>query len=442
MRHIKSFRFDILKAVMIFTITIFLAACSDDDTPSGSEGNPSKVSGRISEPSSSSMALAKSGSVEGAVVTLAQVQADGSLKTVSNQSIQTDVSGKFVVETNLSGTKNLIVVAEQGTTKWKAIVSAEVKSGTTVYAPPLNEESSAEADIYIKVVSEGHSNEVSEADLKLLLNAEAAAQINGNANAETQFIGAVRTKSQAAAQAANNTYFGFTSSQVQTMTTARSEACANLDADLYMSGDTDNEIEEGHKNYESAVLSAYASNNITATVYSELTRMELSAFTNAAASMETEAQFALVKNYFMRYSLVISSAMSQQFQAAGAASAQLNAVSSAGTTLYASIKNCTNENQIDDAFVQYHSTIKSQLSVTLNTYASSIDTLDATINASGSTKTILKAALNIGATANAIVDAYVVFYNSIKTSTQTALTGATSAQINAASHILILANMN
>ncbi|MEW6196053.1 MAG: hypothetical protein AB1521_12955 [Bacteroidota bacterium] len=442
MLHIKSFRFDILKAVMMFTLTVFLVACSDDDTPSGPEGSPSKVSGRISSQSSSSNLVAKSGSVEAAVVTLAQVQADGSLKTVSNQSVQTDASGKFVVETNLSGTKNLVVVAEEGTTKWKAIVSAEVKSGTTVYAPPLNEESTAEADIYIKVVSDGHSNEVSETDLKLLLNAEAAAQINGNTSAETQFISAVRTKTQASAQAASNTYFGFTSTQVQTMTTARSEACANLDADLYMSGDTDNEIEEDHKNYINAVLSAYASNNITATSYSELMRMELSAFTNATASMNTEAQLALAKNYFMKYSLVLSSAISQQFQAAGATSAQLNAVASAGTTLYASIKNCTNEDQIDDAFVQYHSTIKSQLSLTLNTYASSIDTLDATINAAGSTKTTLKAALSIGATVNAIVDAYVTFYNSIKTSTQTALTGASSAQINTASHILILANMN
>jgi hypothetical protein len=442
MLHIKSFRFDILKAVMIFTFTVFLAACSDDDSPSAPEGSPSKVSGRISSQSSSSNIMAKSSSLAGAVVTLAQVQANGSLKTVSNTSVQTDVSGKFVVETNLSGTNNLIVVAEQGTTKWKAIVSAAVKSGTTVYAPPLNEESSVEADVFIKVVSQGLSNVVSAADIKLLLNAEAAAKIKGNASAEAQFISAVRTKAEASAQAASNTYFGFSSSLIQTMAAARAEACASLDAGLYMSGDTNNEIEENHKNYFSAVLSAYASNNITAASYAELMRIELSAFTNAAASMNTEAKLSLAKNYFTRYSLVLSSAISQQFQAAGATSAHLNAAASAGASLYASIKNCTSEDQIDAAFVQYRSAIKSQLLLTLNTYASSINTLDAAINASGSTKTLLKAALSIGAAVNAIVDAYVVFYNSIKASTQTALTGASSAQINAASHIMILSNVN
>jgi len=115
---------------------------------------------------------------------------------------------------------------------------------------------------------------------------------------------------------------------------------------------------------------------------------------------------------------------------------------SIGATLYSSIKNSSDITQINAAFVQYHSTIKSQLKVTLNAYAKIIDTLDVAINASGSTKTLLKAALSIGATTDIIINAYTTFYNSVKTSTQTALIGASSTQVNAASQILILANMN
>src|SRR5665647_1985753 len=79
-----------------------------------------------------------------ATVIMAEVQADGSLKTVSTQSVQTDVNGHFVIETNTSSAKNLVVVATKGSSEWQSVVSAEVKSGKTVYAQPLNSESTAE----------------------------------------------------------------------------------------------------------------------------------------------------------------------------------------------------------------------------------------------------------------------------------------------------------
>jgi len=105
----------------VITASLFVTACSNDDNPVDSTGGTAKVAGRISSGNSMAKVLSKTGntettaSVQGAVVVLAQVQADGSLKTVSNQSVQTDVSGKFVVETNLSGANNLVVVATQGT---------------------------------------------------------------------------------------------------------------------------------------------------------------------------------------------------------------------------------------------------------------------------------------------------------------------------------------
>lgn len=448
MLHIKSVHGKMLSSVFIISF-LLLSACSKDDNPVGSDSSTSKVSGRVTTTNGSPNILGKAGStesnqgaVQGAVVTLAQVQADGSLKTVSTQSVQTDVNGKFVVETNLSGTKNLVVVAEQGSTKWKAIVSSTVSSGTTVYAPPLNDESSTEADLYIKVVGEGHSNDVSEADLKLLLNAIAASHISGNANAKSQFINAVQAKSHATIQAASNSYFGFSNSQIQAMANAKESACAKLDEDLYMSGDSETEVETAHINYESAVISTCASSNISTSAYAELRRIGLSAYTSASSSMEAQARFELTKCYYKRYAIALNFAMSEQFQVAGASNTQLNTVTTAGITLYGSIKNSTDVNQINEAFVQYHSTIKSQLQITLNAYANLIDTLDATINASGSTKALLNAALSVGATTDIIINAYITFFNSVKTSTQTTLAGASSTQVNAASQILILANMN
>lgn len=442
MLNINKCRKNLFFSVIISTF-FFFASCSNDNSPLESSGGTAKVSGRISTVGTSSNTLGKTGgvqsSVQGAAVILAQVQADGSLKTVSTQSVQTDAAGKFVVETNLNGESNLIVVATQGAAEWKAIVSSTVQSGTTVYAPPLCEESSAETDLYVKLVSEGRANNIDVTDLKVLLSAQGAAHIRGNAGAEAEFMNALQAQSQATAQAAGNSYFGLSSSQIQSMMHAKAEAKAKLDAALYNSGDTEDETENVIKDYEGSVC---ANSSVTANVQAELMRIGVTTFLNATSSMSANGRLAIAKSFYKRYAFVLDIAMRQQFQAAGATDAQLSAASSAGASLYSSIKTSSDLNSFADAFVQYRSSIKSQLKITLASNANAIETIDTSINTSASAKTILSASLMGTVSVDAIINAYVAFFNYVKTTTQATLVGASSAQVSAATQILILANIN
>lgn len=429
----------------VITASLFVTACSNDDNPVDSTGGTAKVAGRISSGNSMAKALSKTGnaettaSVQGAVVVLAQVQADGSLKTVSNQSVQTDVSGKFVIETNLSGANNLVVVATQGAAEWKAIVSATVQSGSTVYAPPLSVESTTETNLYIKLVSQGRANNIDATDLKILLSAQGAAHIGGNANAEAEFINALQAQSQATVQASGNSYFGLSSSQIQAMLHAKAEAKAKLDAALYNSGDTEDEAENDINEYDGWVCT---NSSVNANVHAELMRIGVTTFLNATTSMSANGRLAIAKSFYKRYAFVLSIAMKQQFQAAGASDAQISSVNSASSSLYASIKTSNDLNQIADAFAQYHSTVKAQLKITLASYANAIETTDTSINTTASAKTVLSTSLGGTISLDAIINAYVAFFNSVKSTTQVTLVGATSAQVSAATQIMILANMN
>lgn len=434
--------FLIISIIFVFTFM----ACSNDENPVETGGNETaKVSGKISSSSSSQSFLGKTvdaESVDGAAVVLAQIQADGSLKTVSTQSVQTDVNGKFVVETNVSDVNNLVVVAEKAGVKWKAIVSAKVKKGTTVYAPPLNSESTAEADLYIKLVERGEANGISQTDLKWFINSEVAAQIKASADSETKFITAVKANSEATSSAAGNSYFGLTNAQIQAMLKAKTDACAKLDEELYINGESEAGQENAFRNYEGAVIAANASNNISANTYAKLMRIGISAYTNASASMQAQARLAASKSFYLRYALVLNYAMQQQFQAAGASSSQMNAVNSAGLTLYASIKNSGNSDEIKNAFVQYSTSVKTQLKLVLSAQATIIDSIDVAINSTGGARAVLSASINVGVNLNTIVNAYITFYNAFESTVQTTLTGAASAHVNAAAQIMILANAN
>lgn len=429
----------------LLAVSLLLASCSNDDNPFESESGSAKVAGRIS----STTGLAKStgsqsifGGVQGATVILAQVQANGSLKTVSTQSIQTDTEGKFVLETKLNGASNLVVVATKGTTEWKAVVSAKVQSESTVYAPPLTSESTIEANIYIKLVSQGHADSFDDAEIKLLLNAQSARNTNGDSKIAEEFMSAFQTVVQARATASSNSYFGLSSSQVQEIAQAKAMAKANFDAALYSSSDTEAEEETCTNNYENNLLNAYSNTSANAYYYAELLRISATAFVNASANMNSQVRMAMAKSFYRRYAFVLNFAMKQQFKIAGASDSQMNGIESAGASLNAAIKSSADFNQMASAFVQYHSSVKSQLQIALPTYASLLESIDASINSTNSAKAVLNTTIGITVNINTIINAYITFYNAIKLITQTTLIGATSAQINSATQILIMANMN
>jgi hypothetical protein len=431
---------------ILLTVSIIFTACSNDDNPLAPGGSTAKVAGRISSSNGLEKVMSQSGnnetsfsSIQGAAVVLAQVQADGSLKTVSTQSVQTDASGKFVLETNLHGAENLIVVATQGEAELKAIVSSKVQTGSTVYSPPLTAESTTESNLYIKLVAQGKATLIDATDLKILLNAQGALHIRGNASAEAEFIKALEAQSQTYVSASSNSHFGLTNSQIQAMTNARAEAKANLDAALYNSSDSELETENVINDYD---IYVFANSTINSAVYAELVRIGATAFINATVNLSANGRLAVMQSYCKRYAFVLSVAMKQQFQAAGASDTQINAVVSAGTTLYNTLRTSVSYDQMVNAFAQYRLAVKSQLKLVLSSHATSIEAIDTSINGTASAKTILNASIIGSISSDLIINAYVAFFNSVKSTTQAALVGASSAQVNASSQIMILANMN
>ncbi|MFA5972802.1 MAG: hypothetical protein WC780_10665 [Lentimicrobiaceae bacterium] len=433
--------FNYFIAVVIF---LGMIACSKDNG-----GGNSKISGSVSDNGGNLKSYGDGQSVksseagiEGATVIIAEVQANGSLNTVSTQSVQTDINGKFTVETTLSGAKNLVVVASKGAMEWKTVVSAEVKSGTTVYAQPLNTESTAEAEVYARLKASGKLNTVSQADMQLYINSEVAAQIKGNASMQDQFISALEAKQQAHAQASSNAYFGITNTQMQAITDAKVQAQVAFEAALYNAGDSQSSAEDQFNTYQSAIISAYTNANVKAETYAKLSEISSKVFVNATASMSSQTYFACAKSNYLRIAFITKQAIDAKFQETGASSSQVSAIASAGVTLSASIKNSVSISQIINAFAQYHSAVVAQLKLTFSAQATNIDIIEASLSSVGGAATVLRASVGVSASTDVIINAYLSFFNSTKTLIQNSLTGVSATQVNAAVEILVMSNMN
>lgn len=429
-------------------LLFLLVSCSKDNNPVDTGGGNAKVAGKVTGDSGLYKSLQKSSGTEsshgisGAVVILAQVQADGSFKTVSTQSVQTDVNGNFVVETNLNSAQNLVVVATKNTSTWKAVVYSQVSSNTTVYCQPVNTQSTAQADVYSQIVASGKASTVSTADLQMYLNSSVAAQINSSTTAKSQFASCLASESQVKAQASSHTYFQISNSRWTAIENARAQALVSFQTSLYNHADSQSSMSQDFQTYQSAFISAYTNANVKLESYAKLLRISSRAYVDQSAQMSSSASLAASQSIYAYSALVLRSAAESKFQEAGAASAQVSAVSNAGVTLSTSVANATSISQISDAYVQYHNTLVAQLKVVLSAYASLIDTVDANINGTTGAKAVLNAALSGSITTSQYISAYTTFYGSLSTLVQTTLTGATSTQVNAATEILILANMN
>lgn len=433
-----------IAAVLIPFIMFTFSACSDDDNPADSgNGNPAKIEGRVVGTSgfSKTNGLNKTSGIEGAVVTVAKVQSNGSLSTVSNASVVTNAEGKFIVETNSVNERNLVVVAAKGTSEWKAVVSSSTNAGSTSTCPPLSDETTAEADVYARVIANGKGNVVTYSDIQYYIDSEVAAEIKGNATLINQVAAALNAEAEAKAKACADSYFQVSSTAIQSINNAKAQAQAQLEASLYAAGESQSSYDAAFETYQQAIINAYVNAGVEKSKCAKIIEISSDEMIRASASLSAQAKLALRKSSAKRKAYACRRAQEEECDSAGAQPAQKNAVINAGINLEASIDAASSADGIDAAFETYHNAVIEQLRITLNTHAAVITSIDASINSTAGLRAVLLTSLAAAVSTEAVVDAYTTFYNNVKTLVESQMSTATSAQIRAATEVLVLANM-
>ncbi len=435
----KLNRDKVKKLFPVFFISIlamvFAAGCSKNNNPVNTNGNPSKVQGKVTDNSGFGKTNSTQSSVEGAAVILAQIQADGSLKTVSNASVQSDINGQFTVETDLDGVSNLVVVATKGSSEWRAVVSATVKNGITVYAPPLNDETTVEAKVYASIKASGNTT-VTFSDVADFISADVAAQVKGSASAMAQLAASITAEADARLSTFNSTEIGGTQAEWQAIVNARAQAQATLERDLLLAT-SQSDVDAAFNAYTNSTINAYVNSGLDVSAYAKVFEASSRVFINSASNISASAKFAAEKRVALLKAKIINFVVQAKFTAMGAAQAQMNSVISAAVTLNASINAAATADAIIAAFDTYHTAIVSQLNIVLGVNSSTMTTIESNI---AGFKATLKSSVSASASTSAVVNAYMKFYSDVKSTVQSNLSSASQLQIQATAQILILLN--
>lgn len=436
----RNARNKVYAAAAVLFVTVLLAGCSKSGSNPVNSQQASTVQGQVG----GQRGLAKlakyssaNGGIQGATVILAQIQADGSLKTVSTASAQTDVNGRFSVNTDLDGVSNLVVVATQGSTRWETVVSAQVKHGMTVDCQPLTDQTTVQAQTYAKIVADGKSSEVSTADLQLYINASVAANVMGNANAIAQLAGSLEAEAEARASAFAQ--FNVSQTQLQTAWASRMQAQIAFESSLYSAAGDSAADNLALQTYYAGSIGAYVAAGIPLVVIAKVEQAFCAALVNFSAAMSSNAEFSVQQSAALIRAVLIGQALSTEFTTGGATQAEITSVGNANNTLFASLQVALTSREIIAAFVNYHDSILTQLKAMVGANGSAVGTMDS--NISGGARAVLQTALSTTTTTGAIVQAYMTFYGSVSTAMQ-GMSGMSSAQLDASTQILMLINSN
>lgn len=155
----------------------------DDDDSVGDDDDAAAtgtVQGRISEDGARDL--------EGWIITVAQLQANGSLETVSTGEVTTDASGEYSIEVDVVGEtmSDLVVMAEGEDGTWSVIVGSDLAADSTVTAAPISVETTTETRVMVDIAASGSwdSETMSSALLRSMVNAETSASVEAEGSTE------------------------------------------------------------------------------------------------------------------------------------------------------------------------------------------------------------------------------------------------------------------
>lgn len=402
-----------------------LSGC-DSSTDEGPNGTTQiTVNGKVTDDSGFAKAL---GSVEGAVVAASEVTASGSLRTLSGEAT-TDASGSYrlAVETTSSP---LILSASKVGFNSRAIVEHRLTGSGIVNAMPMNDETTAEADVYVEAKSSASASLVSVADVAFYVDSAVAAAVRAGDASTAEIAVAI-----AAGQESEREYSDADPEGPQDEEPRRRADDRQRDSFITLQSALNaaagSSAQTGARTtFEKAFVDAYAASGVDASVQAKAMQSGNSAMLMVAAdaNMTAETRLALRKRAEAGVALAASVAVQAAFEANGAAQATIDALAAAGESLYQSTATAQSQTQISVAFGTFAATVEAELATQLGVDVLVISSARAALDAA---KVALQTSIDAAADAAAVASAYATFFAAAESSVAGSLSASGNAQLGA-----------
>lgn len=366
--------------------------------------------------------------IEGAVVTAANIQADGSIDSL-DATATTSASGQYSLEVT-NPTPTIVVKAEKEDYTAQTLVSFEGTAESTVEAMPINSETSAEADVYVEAKGSGNS-QVTTSDVAVYVNKQLAGQVETGAATTAEVAAAVKASVEAEELYLNEESEDTSEEEVEDGRENKVEAFTQLQAALNSASGTEAEASLLTE-FEGSVRDAYVEAGASAEASAKAHQSALSAVNLEIGSVEdsTDALFELQQQAEIMAAVATAQAIEASFEANDASEERLQALADARVQLVNDLRTAGTVEVIQTAKTEYQDAVEAELSAEVGVEAAVITE---TKDALSSILSTLKSVLTLNASVSNLVSAHGTFYTNAESTAVTKFenNGSTNAQLGA-----------
>ncbi|MDZ7692275.1 MAG: hypothetical protein U5K69_14260 [Balneolaceae bacterium] len=359
---------------------------------------------------------------------------------------QTNAEGEFTLNIDAqavaSSGEQIIIMAEKNSQQWKAFLTSELQSGSTVQVQPLTVESSGEADVYTKLIAEGNADLVSKADVEVYIDTKASSEIRSNSQAAATFAEALAAEAQARAEFYANESAEFSEEQAQQIMDAKIQAQLQLENQLNAATSPEEE-QEAMQAFMQAIVLAHLDAGVDAELYAKAKEMSNRVFVKHSSDISAEVSSEIRTNAALLTSYAIDAAVQTRMQAEGAVESNIQAAADAALTLRSDINALTSatKEDIDGAFESYNEAVVAALSQEFSASSQTITGINAQINNNAGAKASLESSLSATLDLQVLADAYASFYSEVQTIVDETFTSASEAEAEFVADVMILVNL-
>lgn len=433
-----------IQNLLLVLVLVFTGVACDDSSIGAGEG-VATVEGQVESMNSGSETVQYK-SVEGAVVTAARVTFAGELEPIGETETVTGAEGRFTLEIeNEAFTETadrIVIVAENNGETAKTFVSGQLESGGRVEVHPITFESSAEAEVFQHIVSNGDVQVVAKADIEAMVNNRVATDIENNADRAAMVASALSARAEAEVQHYSELGIELTEEQISSIQESKAQAQAEFEAQLNATADAD-QREEAFEQFLEAVAKADMQAEVQATAVAKASESSARVLVKHSAGLSSEAKAEIHKYAAYMTTFALESAVQEQLQTTADAESTVESVADAAVALRSEIKEFSNatEEEVRTAFEAFNTDIITILESDPNIQGELFASANTIINQDGGVKAMLESSIKATLQLSLILDAYLQFSSEVGSVVDNTFSNINETEAEAYTQLLILINI-
>ena len=420
--------------IMILMLAVIGFACSDSNNNSDS----ATVNGSVEQSQAKAKTL-----TEGTVVTMATVTANVSINTIEGAETTTDANGKFSLSFDASTAQNYVVVAENNGAEAMGFLSTQVENGQSIQLKPIDTESTAESNVFARLVAQGDADLVTKSDIEAMVTSTNESEVRNSASLASQFAVALASSAEARADFFANEVEGNGEEKLNATLEILADAQTRLEADLSAASSTQAET-EAYDLFLETSANAFVSAGVEANKAAQAIEIWGRVLVNNINSASTEIKNSVRSQTSIMAGIAIDAAVRAEAEASEMSNESKQAIADAGVQLKAALRTAVGvKADVEAAFENYQEEVQTAMENDSSIEANFVVSVNTEINSQTGAKTIFENAISSTTSADVALTVFATFFSDVQSTSEdnASATSMSSATLEAATNIIILTNL-